>query len=341
VLTVCPSWSPTNHVVSLLATPLSVETKDSIETSFHSADLFSMVHNASCTEQRDAPATSALPSPDSNLETDTVVIPVKLCNLPPLNAIANQVLALSADPDVDLKQLSAVIECDPAFAAAVLFLANSSLFGFPSRMRVLRHAIAVLGLDCIKALAVTVAMRGFLGKGGPLGRQCWRHSAACALIAEQLSPIFDITGGTAYSVGILHDIGRLGLLKSYTAEYSPVLAASFKTVEQVLRAERAVLHVDHGLAGAWLVKTWALPQPFIEICEHHHEPVGPEDPELLRVVKTACRVADALGFAAVEYSNSLSYDDFISSLPPHIHRDVFPSGTELRDIVEARLRSFE
>lgn len=300
-----------------------------------------MVYNATSAERRDAPAVRALRSADSNLETDTVVIPAKLCRLPPLNAIANQVLALSSDPEVDLKQLSAVIEFDPAFAADVLMLANSSLFGFPSRMHVLRHAIAVLGLDCIKGLAVTVAIRGFLGKGGPLGRQCWRHSAACALIAEQISPLFDISGGSAYSVGILHDIGRLGLLKSYTVEYSPVLTASFETLEQLLRAERAVLQVDHGLAGAWLVKNWALPQSFIEACEHHHEPLGLEDSELLRVVKTACRVADALGFAAVEYSDSLSYDDFIKSLQPYVHRNGFPNGTELRETVAARLRSFE
>lgn len=300
-----------------------------------------MAHQVTAKERGDAPPASIQLFPDLNLETDAVVIPVKLCNLPPLNAIANQVLALSADSEVDLKQLSAVIECDPAFAAEVLFLANSSLFGFPSRMQVLRHAIAVLGLDCIKALAVTVAMRGFLGKGGPLGRPCWRHSAACAVIAEKISPIFGITGGSAYSVGILHDIGRLGLLKSYTEEYSQVLTASFETAEQVLYAERAALNVDHSVAGAWLVKNWALPQPFIEICGHHHDPIGRKDSELLCVVKTACGAADALGFTAVEYSDSCGYDDFISWLPPYIRRNGFPSGTELRDTVEARLRSFE
>src|ERR1035438_3865831 len=85
-----------------------------------------------------------------NFQTDQVTIPVKLCNLPPFNAIATQVLSLTADPDIDLRQLSEVIEADPAFAADILFLANSSLFGFPSRMYILRHAISVLGWDRIK-----------------------------------------------------------------------------------------------------------------------------------------------------------------------------------------------
>src|ERR1035438_7750319 len=82
-----------------------------------------------------ARARTATATPDSDLDTNTVEIPVRLCNLPPLNAIANQVLTLSADPDVDLKKLGSVMQCDPAFAADVLFLANSSLFGFPSRIQ--------------------------------------------------------------------------------------------------------------------------------------------------------------------------------------------------------------
>ena len=152
---------------------------------------------------------------EPDFQTDSVTIPVKLCNLPPLNSIANQVLSLTADPEVDLRRLAFAMEADPAFAAEVLLLANSSLFGFTSRMSVLRHAIAVLGLDRIKALAVTVAMRAFLGQGNPLVRQCWRHSAACGVIAEEISPIFDVSGDQAYTTALMHDIGRLGLLKSY------------------------------------------------------------------------------------------------------------------------------
>ena len=59
---------------------------------------------------------------NTDFETDGAAIKVKLCNLPPLNSIASQVLALTADPDVELNQISKVIEGDPAFAADILFL---------------------------------------------------------------------------------------------------------------------------------------------------------------------------------------------------------------------------
>jgi len=281
-----------------------------------------------------------LPEPECDLATDTVVIPVKLCNLPPLNAVASQVLALSANPDVDLGQLSDIMKRDPAFAADVLLLANSSLFGFPQRMHSLLHAAAVLGLERIQALAVTVAMRGFLGKNSPLIRQCWQHSAASALICEELAPIFGVTSDVAYTAGLMHDIGLLGFVKSYRKEIETVLTTAYDTVEQVLAAEKALLGVHHGRAGAWLVRNWALPATLEECCEHHHEAFSLTDPDLLKVVKAGSKIADALSFSAFRYTEPPSYDEAVWSAAVTVHRDRFPSGPDLRASVESKLAVF-
>lgn len=280
-------------------------------------------------------------SVEPDLQTDTVTIPVKLCNLPPLNAIANQVLALTADPDVDLRQLAFVMEADPAFAAEILLLANSSLFGFTSRMSVLRHAIAVLGLDRIRALAVTVAMRSFLGRGNPHVPQCWRHSAACAVIAEEISPIFDFSSDQAYAAALMHDIGRLGLLKSYAPDMHQVFQGQYANQHDVLQAERAAVQCDHGRAGSWLVKNWAYPQSFAEVCDHHHDPLHPKDHALLQLVKVACRMADALDYTAVPYREVASYSSVIAHLPLSTRADAFPAEEELRSNIKARLAVFE
>jgi len=268
-------------------------------------------------------------------------IPPKLCNLPPLNSIANQVLALSADEEIQFQRLAAVIEADPAFAAEVLFLANSPLFGFPSKMHVLHHAVTVLGLDRIRALAVTVAMRAYLGQGSALIRQCWRHSCACAIIAEETAKAFGIPGDRAYTVALMHDIGRLGLLKSYPREVAPVLAQEYAEPRDVLQAERGAVNVDHGLAGAWLVKTWAFPSSFSEICEHHHDALDSGDPALLQSVKLACRAANALGYSAVRYQAVASYPDLLAGLPGATRSQPFPGEEELRENVEERLSAFE
>jgi HD-like signal output (HDOD) protein len=264
-------------------------------------------------------------------------IPAKLCNLPPMNATANRVLQLTSDPDVDLHALARVMELDPAFAGDILFLANSALFGFPSRVLSLRRAIPLLGLDRIKALAFTVAMRSFLGKAGPSLRQCWRHSAACAIIAEEISPIFRIPGDVAYALGLLHDVGRLALLKSYPTESSNVLRQSFAVPQEACRAEQTEMTVDHCTAGAWLAKSWSLPAEFADVCARHHEAVSPADPGFLQVAKIACSVADTLGFAAINYTQAPDNYD----LPLHVRGDLFPSGPELKANVNTRLLTFD
>jgi len=281
-----------------------------------------------------------VPSLDPNLQTDTVAIQVKLCNLPPFHGIANQVLSLSADPDVDLRRLASVMEADPAFAAEVLFLANSSLFGFSSQMRVLRHAVAILGLDRIKALAVTVAMRAFLGMSGPMIRPCWRHSAATAIIAEQIASVFEISGERAYTVCLMHDVGRLGLIKSYTLDLARVLGAEYRDPEDLLLAEREAVCADHATAGSWLVKYWELPAEFGEICAAHHDPICLQDSPLLQTAKMACRVADVLGFAPVRYCSSAPFEQVVRLLPPHQQRK-FPSEDELRKKIAERIQAFE
>jgi HD-like signal output (HDOD) protein len=299
-----------------------------------------MPHNISDVAEPAVPTPSSAFPIDPNLETDTVSIQVKLCNLPPFHPVANKVLSLSSDPKVDLQKLSSLVETDPAFAAEVLFLANSSLFGFSSRLKVLRHAVAILGMDRIKALAVTVAMRAFLSTGNSMVAPCWRHSAASAMAAEEIAPLFEIAPERAYTICLMHDIGRLGLLKSYSADMSTVLKGEYDHTDDVLKAEREAVSVDHGVAGSWLVKYWELPDEFAGICAAHHEPLSLSDSPLLQTAKMACRVADALDYSVVKYKSPAPFANVVKLLPPQLQRK-FPAEADLRRNIENRLRVLE
>jgi len=80
---------------------------------------------------------------------------------------------------------------------------------------------------------------------------------------------------------------------------------------------------------------------FAEMCARHHEPFGHADSPLLKVVKISCRLADALGYAAVHCHSPATYSDVVESLPTHLNRGAFPMEAELRMNVERRLKSFE
>jgi HD-like signal output (HDOD) protein len=248
---------------------------------------------------------------------------------------------MTTNSDVDLKQFSELIGGDPAFTSDVLFLANSSLFGFPSRMHSLRHAVALLGLDRIKSLAVTVAMRSFLGKPNSLVHQCWQHSVACAVVCEELSGIFDLPADGAYTAGIMHDIGRFGFLKSYPTEMAKVLGGDHQNTQAVLQAEREALSVDHASAGSWLIGHWALPKDFSEVCKHHHDTPSARDSDMLQLVKAGCRIADAIGFPAIKCQQQLTYLEATSSLTVRLGRQAKLPAEDLRRNVATRLAAFE
>ena len=74
------------------------------------------------------------------------------------------------------EDLTRAIEKDQVLAAKVLRLANSPFYGFPTRIASLGHAVAVLGMNVVKGLAVgaTVFNMMKVAAMGPL----WRHSLA-------------------------------------------------------------------------------------------------------------------------------------------------------------------
>ena len=130
------------------------------------------------------------------------------------------------------------------------------------------------------------------------------------------------------------------MLKTYPRESGSVLMAQFPGVEDVRQAERAALGVDHGTAGSWLVKAWALPTEFRAIAAQHHDSRQPQDSELLMLVKTACLITNALGFTAVRYSRLPACGDILKSVPPRDNRNPL-SEQALRQSIDQKLKVFE
>ena len=88
--------------------------------------------------------------------------PWALKNLPPFRPVAVKLLRLTSREDIPLSSIQTVLRTDVAFSAEVLRLANSALIGSRSQVSSVAHAVGLLGLERLKALSMTIAMRDFL-----------------------------------------------------------------------------------------------------------------------------------------------------------------------------------
>ena len=143
--------------------------------------------------------------------------PWALRELPPFPPIASRLLGLLAREEGGLREISDLINKDAAFAAEVLRIANSSLFGLQSKISSILQSIAFLGTERVKGLAFTVAIRCYLKRAlaHDILRRGWRHNLACAVIAEEMSGRLYLDGAQAYTAALMHDIGRLAFLAAY------------------------------------------------------------------------------------------------------------------------------
>jgi putative nucleotidyltransferase with HDIG domain len=105
----------------------------------------------------------------------------------------------------------------------------------------------------------------------------WRHSLVTAIAAETVAAEItdmDMEPAVAFTVGLLHDIGKLVMGQVLT----PDLQAEIRRrVEQNLmsrsEAEKEVLGTDHSEVGACLLREWRLPEQMVESVANHHHPV--------------------------------------------------------------------
>ena len=260
----------------------------------------------------------------------TVRPPWAHLRLPPFPQVAIRVLELTNNENVQLHQLSELISSDAAFSSEVLTIANSPVYAprFPASSII--QAIAVLGANQLQGMCLTVGVRSYLGKSlnHPLIRNVWRHNLACAMIAERVAASGFMNKDTAYTSGVLHDVGRLALAVIRPHEYAALLARHTGSAASILPLETESFGCDHCEAGRNLIADWKLPSDFDPIVLDHHSARRMDGAwSMAELIKVSCKLADAAGFPAFPGCEITSFSELRDELPP-VEQRAFPSDLE-------------
>jgi HD-like signal output (HDOD) protein len=234
-------------------------------------------------------------------------------DLPSLPAVVVELLSSMEQEDIDVHLLAAKITLDQSLTAKTLRLANSSFYGMQSKVTSIQQAMAVLGFHSIRSLVMACSITGSFtpGSGNRFDFQgFWRHSIGAAVAARVLAPRLHQHAETAFTSGLLHDIGMLVLATRFPLQYQVMLDYRDEHDCYIVEAERAVFGLDHAQVGSTLAAHWKFPAAIQAAVAGHHTLAEPDMISLPLTIYVANILAHALDLSGQE-------DDLV---PPMSHQ---------------------
>lgn len=204
---------------------------------------------------------------------------LELEKLPTLPEIAYRLLdLLSREPEIS--ELKEIIRHDQTLTAKILGVANSAYTHSSREISTLERAIVLLGLKEVSEIAFSICLfslfKPLKGIAGFEPREFWLHSIATGVAAQLIAQALDVEDEESFfTLGLVHDIGRLVLLHLFPKEFELILEGQQKSGRPLLEEEKE-LGLAHTWMGRWLLKRWGLPEKFLEVARFHHHPFKKE-----------------------------------------------------------------
>jgi putative nucleotidyltransferase with HDIG domain len=193
----------------------------------------------------------------------------------PLAPIATtQLLNLLDEPEQDLDQVGALLREEPSLTWKILKWRGCASLGANEPARCNLEVVHRLGFEEVyRLVAVLVTASTFLQvktSGGLNVDKLWSHSLSSAVAAATIASCIHESENTAFTAGLLHDIGKLIFVAVEGPKYGELLRLHGDCGRKLRRAEQMVFGVDHPALGARLLSRWGLPENIVSTVSQHH-----------------------------------------------------------------------
>lgn len=212
--------------------------------------------------------------------------------IPPYPAVAAKLAALSRQQKpAALNELVKVVSADAALAAQVLGRAQSAAHtGGGRQVTTLFEALSRIGMEQLVEMALATGLGVAIIAPGPLTelrRDMWRRCLLSAQLARMLADNRGVVAETAYSAGLVHDLGAAIVITALeeVAKTTPLPVLPEAAWRDLVRKHQ----VKFGLV---IAARWNLPAALTEVIAHAHD-VASDNP-LVKLIVLSDRIVAKL-----------------------------------------------
>ena len=236
--------------------------------------------------------------------------------LPMQSQTTVQVIALCKKDDVDIHELTDLIQRDPALAGNLMAITNSAAYAGREKITSLHQALNRLGISAISEIAIAVSLKGKVfdvpGYATRI-RDLWIHSAVTASFTREVARDVDrrarrerpLDVDSLFLCGLLHAVGKPIVMQNLA---DMVREKTDKPVPRGLM--ELAMDRFYEPVGAMLVDHWEFPEWMSTVVRCHRQYERADDfADEARIVGLA---ADLSEWALAEESTA---EDFDAGLP--------------------------
>lgn len=222
-------------------------------------------------------------------------------HVPPFPKVAQRVSEMLNDPEVSAAALAEVIQYDQVITANVLKICNAAYFGLPRKVSSLDEALVIVGNDTLRDIIITSSSarfyKGAAGEGYKLDQgELWKHSIAVGIMAKELVKyVKGVEPGSAYTAGLLHDIGKRFLSSFVADDFKKIMMRVVQDNSSFVEAEKELLGASHAELGGMIMSQWDFPKEIELAVLQHHDPDALEKDPLTAIVALANALVISMG----------------------------------------------
>jgi HD-like signal output (HDOD) protein len=192
--------------------------------------------------------------------------------LPALPQVVTQLLAMIHNEVVEIDEIANILSGDPALTAQILKIANSAYYGLRREIVKVPIAVVLLGLNEVYRMVLSLSVINTLAIDDKNElTDFWYHSFYTSLCTRYLGRKFEplLSYDELWSASMLHNIGKLVLLKFYNEHYKVINHHCKEHGCLFPVAEKHFNIPSTSFMGTLLCDHWRLPTKVKQACQSH------------------------------------------------------------------------